>query len=126
MNPEVPDPGTDSGPRPSAGTDDSLVRHLQATAASARAELDPQRFVERLAALVQVQRTLATSEATLDELIERVPDLALQVVPAFGAVFEQLDGDEVVFRAGSAATAAVGALGQRLALAGSLTGEAIR
>ena len=126
MNDEASKGGVPSGPQPAPDADEAAVRDLQAAAASARAELDPRLFVERLAALVQVQRMLATTESTLDELIDRIPDLALQVVPAYGAVFELLDGDAVIFRAGSAATVAVGALGQRLALEGSLTGEAIR
>ena len=77
-----------------------------------------------MAALIQVQRMLASTDATPEELMDRIPELALSVVQARGAVFELLDGDAVILRAGSETPAE--ALGTRLALQGSLTGEAIR
>ncbi|MCE9658144.1 MAG: PAS domain S-box protein [Burkholderiales bacterium] len=83
-------------------------------------------YGQRMGALVQAQRLLASTSATREGLIDLIPDLALSVVECWGAVFELLDGDALFVRAGSAAVAAAGALGQRVPLAGSLSGESIR
>jgi PAS domain S-box-containing protein len=91
-----------------------------------RAEIVHRHYAERMAALVQVQRLLASTDATPEQLMDQIPDLALSVVPASGAVFELIDGDDIVLRAGSAAAIASNALGTRLSLQGSLSGEAIR
>jgi PAS domain S-box-containing protein len=79
-----------------------------------------------LAALVQAQRFLTSTDATIDELMDCAPQLALGVVAASGAVFELLDGDHLVVRAGSAEVLKQGALGVRVPLQGSLSGQAIR
>ncbi|HEX7437541.1 MAG TPA: PAS domain S-box protein, partial [Caldimonas sp.] len=76
-----------------------------------------------MAALVQAQRMLANSEATPDELIDGIPDLALTVIQAAAAVFELPEGDAMVCRAASAA--ATDRAGMQLALRGSISGEAI-
>jgi PAS domain S-box-containing protein len=90
------------------------------------AEIEARSYTERMAALVQVQRLLNSIEATPEELMERIPDLALSVVRATGAVFELIQGDGLILRSGSAAAVALNAIGLRLPLRGSLSGEAIR
>ena len=85
---------------------------------------EPRRDAERLAALVQAQRELVNSDATLDQLIDRIPDLALSVVDSAAALFDIIDGDAMVCRAASAAVH--DAIGLRIPMAVSLSGEAVR
>ena len=88
-----------------------------------RAEVQQRRHAERLAALVQAQRVLAHSDATIEQLFDQVPALALGVGHADGAVLELVDGDSMVCRALTASHIEV--LGMRYPLADSLSGEAI-
>jgi PAS domain S-box-containing protein len=55
-----------------------------------RAEVLQQRHADRLAALVEVQRTLVHSEATVEQLFDRIPELASSVVHADDSVFERV------------------------------------
>ncbi|MEO7010674.1 MAG: GAF domain-containing protein, partial [Caldimonas sp.] len=89
-----------------------------------RADTQRLRHAERLTALVDAQRVLAHIVATVEQLFDRIPDLALGVVQADGAVFELIDGDSMVCVALTAAVAEQ--LGLRFDIAGSLSGEAIR
>ncbi|MEP7302033.1 MAG: PAS domain S-box protein [Caldimonas sp.] len=113
-------PSNDASPPPQA--------EQRAVPPGPRGAVGPRTHADRMAALVQVQRLLASSEATLEALMDRIPDLTLSVVPASGAVFELCDGDEIVIRSASASAAALAAnsLWTRLAMRGSLSGEAIR
>jgi PAS domain S-box-containing protein len=104
---------------PQQGSRDELLRE-------SHVRFGPQQHGERMAALVQAQRRLASTEATPEELMDSIPDLALSVVHATGAIFELLDGDAVILRSGTEAAVALDALDMRLPLRGSLTGEAIR
>ena len=90
------------------------------------AERESRLYADRMEALVQAQRILANSQASIDELVDRIPELALNVVAASGAMFELLDGEVTIIRAASAAVTSLAVLGTRWPLAPSLGGEAIR
>jgi len=88
------------------------------------AELKERRNVEQMAALVGAQRELAAHGATLDELLQRVPDLALAIVDADAAMFDRVEDDTMVCRTGSAL--ASDAIGLRIPLDQGFSGEAVR
>ncbi|MEO7007913.1 MAG: PAS domain S-box protein, partial [Caldimonas sp.] len=83
---------------------------------------EPRSDAERLAALVQAQRELANSDASLDALVERIPDLALGVVDAAAAMFDTIDGETMVCSAASAA--AHDAVGMRIPIDAGFSGAA--
>ena len=88
------------------------------------AEQQTRRQTARLSALVEVQRYLAHSHASVDELMDRIPELVLGVVHGDASVFELVDGDSMVLRSTSASVA--GTVGLRFPRAESLSGEALR
>ena len=77
----------------------------------------------RLAALVEAQQQLASTELSVDQLIDRLPDMALGVVAADGAVFDVIRGETVVGRAASAGAAS--AIGLCLPLKSSFSGHVL-
>ncbi|MEO7007633.1 MAG: PAS domain S-box protein, partial [Caldimonas sp.] len=85
---------------------------------------EPRSDAERLAALVQAQRELANSDASLDALVERIPDLALGVVDAAAAMFDTIDGETMVCSAASARARA--AIGMRIPIDAGFSGAAAR
>jgi PAS domain S-box-containing protein len=89
-------------------------------------EFESDERARSMAALVQAQRVLASTPATAEELIDRAPDLVLGVIAAAGVVLELIDGDALVLRSGTATVVSHEALGVRLPLDGSLSGEAVR
>ena len=91
---------------------------------------DQKRFEEkarsdarRLAALVEAQRRLASTQLSVDQLIDLFPDMALGVVTADGAVFDVICDETVVGRAASAAAAS--AIGLSLPLQSSFSGHVL-
>jgi PAS domain S-box-containing protein len=89
-----------------------------------RGEVQQRRHAERLAALVQAQRVLAHSDATIEQLFDQIADLALGVGHADGAMLDLVDGDSMICRASTASHPE--ALGMRYPMAESLSGEAVR
>jgi len=89
-----------------------------------QAERRSERQTARLSALVEVQRYLAHSHASVEELMDRIPELVLGVVHGDASVFELVDGESMVLRSTSASVA--GTVGLRFPRADSLSGEALR
>ena len=89
-----------------------------------RAEVEQRRHNERLAALVHAQRVLAHGDATIEQLFDQIPELALGVGHADGALIELVDGESMICRALTPSHSAM--LGMRYPMADSLSGEALR
>ena len=88
-----------------------------------RNEEKERRDARRLAALVEAQQMLASTEHSIDQLIDAFPDMALGVVAADGAVFEVVRGETIVGR--SASAGASKAVGLALPLNASFSGHVL-
>lgn len=89
-----------------------------------RHEDEMTRHAGRLASLVEAQHNLTSTEASVEELIATVPEMAQRLLGADAAVFERLDGDELLCQHASGLATAF--IGMRLKVSSSLSGEAIR
>lgn len=89
-----------------------------------QAEQRSERQQARPSAQVEVQRYLAHSHASVEELMDRIPELVLRVVHGDASVFEPTDRNSMVLR--STAASIAGTVGLRFPLADSLSGEALR
>lgn len=81
-------------------------------------------LAERLAAIVATQQEIASTRLDLRSVMELVVQRAQELTRAAGAVVEQLEGEELVFRAASGLVKAH--LGHRLRIDRSLSGRAVR
>ncbi len=107
--------------------DGSIIGHVAVSfdiSERKRADLEIARQAGRLAALVEAQQTLTSTEASVDELIAMVPGMAQRLLGADAAVYERLEGEEMFYQHTSGL--ARGFEGMRLRLDSSLSGEAIR
>lgn len=77
----------------------------------------------RLAAIVDVQQTLAASESEVDQLTQAVVEMIQLLIGADGAAFGMLEGNEIVYRAASGIASPQ--LGLRLNPDASFSGSAI-
>jgi PAS domain S-box-containing protein len=88
-----------------------------------RIEQEIFRHAARLAAVVEVQQTLSTSDESPERLFESIAEMAQRVLQADGMVFETIDGEELVCRAGSGI--GVEQIGVRRDIFSGLSGQAI-
>ena len=79
---------------------------------------------EHLSAVVQTQSDIATSELDLEKVMNLIAERTHKLTNADGAVIELLDGDEMVYTAGSGVAAPH--LGLRLKAASTLSGVCVR
>lgn len=86
-------------------------------------ELTPD-MTTRLRDLLEEQPRLASSDLELGELMDRVVRSVQRLTDAQGAVFERVEGDELVYRAACGNIA--DAVGTRLSVAASLSGLSVR
>lgn len=89
-----------------------------------RAEEAARQQARQLAAIVEAQRKLAITDASSEELMENIAEMARQLIGAEGGVFEAIDGDELHYRA--VAGLAIRSRGLRLSRKDSMSGEALR
>lgn len=82
------------------------------------------RQASRLAAIVESQQDLAATTATPEALLGQVAQMAHRLIDSDGAVFERLEGEELVLHAASGMGAAH--LGMRFQMATSFSGAAFR
>jgi PAS domain S-box-containing protein len=87
-------------------------------------EEEIRRNTETLAAIVQALQEISVLDQPLTELMRVIAARAQTLTGADGGVIEMIDGDDMVFRAGSGATA--DNIGLRLPIRGSLSGLAVQ
>ena len=103
---------------------EDITLRKRAESLRAGAVLEHGRHADRMAALVEAQRELASTDATFEQLMQRIPALALGVVNGAAAMIDLIDGDAMVCRAGSAA--ALDAIVMRIPIGEGFSGEAVR
>ena len=80
--------------------------------------------LRQLQALTRIQREVAIGDLDLDQMRQRVADMALEITGADGAAVEEVEGEEIVYRA--VAGTAKDHVGLRLPLNHSLSGWVYR
>jgi PAS domain S-box-containing protein len=89
-----------------------------------RAEVALDRDRERLRAIIATQHAVATAPRDLTTVMNTLVDRARELTDADGAVIELAEGDWMVYRAASGTAATH--VGERVAIASSLSGQCVR
>ena len=89
-----------------------------------KSETRLQKEQTRLHQIIAAQYDVATAGLNMDHLLSRIVERTMKLTSAEGAVFEQIEGDELVYRA--TAGNAKNRHGYRIKMRGSLSGQSIQ
>lgn len=89
-----------------------------------KSKTDLKKEQTRLHDIIAAQYDVATAGLNIDHLLNRIVERTMKLTSAHAAVFEQIDGEELVYRA--TAGNAARTQGLRIKMQGSLSGQSIR